>query len=217
MSEHVLMTVVESTRPRRRAPWGDARFLLGILLVVASVAGVWFVVASARQTAPVYAAAHTLTPGQRVSTSDLEVVQAALGSTSSAYLAPGASDVLSDGAVATRTVRKGELVPRAAVGDAAASDLTTVVVRSTVDVPASLAAGSAVEVWAAPLEEKGAYGEPRILVPDATVVSVSRDDSMIGGGSASLEIVIPRSDVADVLSAMAGKAALSVVPTAAVR
>jgi len=208
------MTVVESVRPRRRAPWGDARFLLGILLVVASIAGVWFVVAAARQTAPVYAATHTLTPGERVSADDLQVVQVALGGSASAYLAPSGTG-LADGAVATRTVSKGELVPRAAVGDASASDVTTVVVRSSVDVPASLAAGSTVEVWAAPLGDKGLYGEPRILVPDATVVSVSRDDSMIGGGNASLELVVPRTDVPDVLSAMAGKAALSVVPTAA--
>ena len=34
---------------------------------------------------------------------------------------------------------------------------------------------------------------------DATVVSVTRDDSMIGGGAASLEVVIPRADVAAVL------------------
>ncbi|MDL9980374.1 SAF domain-containing protein [Microbacterium sp. ASV49] len=209
------MTVVEPARPRRRAPWGDLRFLLGIVLVVASIGGVWFVVAASRQTAPVYAAAHTLTPGQRVQASDLEIVQAALGTTSAVYLAPGAG--LAEGAVATRTVRKGELVPRAAVGDAGATGLTTVVVRSTVDVPASLDAGSSVEVWAAPLEEKGAYGEPRILVPDATVVSVTRDDSVIGSAGAALELVVPRADVSDVLAAMAGKAALSVVPTNAAR
>ncbi len=215
MGDDVGMTVVEAARPRRRAPWGDLRFLLGIVLVVASVAGVWFVVAASRQTAPVYAAAHTLTPGQRIADSDLQVVQAALGTTATVYLAPGAP--LASGAVATRTVRKGELVPRAAVGDAAATALTTVVVRSTVDVPASVAAGDAVEVWAAPLEEKGAYGEPRILVPDATVVSVSRDDSVIGSAGPALELVVPRADVSDVLAAMAGKAALSVVPTAAAR
>jgi hypothetical protein len=37
---------------------------------------------------------------------------------------------------------------------------------------------------------------------------------MIGGGAAALELVIPRSDVASTLAAMAGDAALSVVPTA---
>ena len=37
---------------------------------------------------------------------------------------------------------------------------------------------------------------------------------MMGGGAASLELVIPRADVAAMLSAMADESALSVVPTA---
>ena len=69
-------------------------------------------------------------------------------------------------------------------------------------------------MWEAPLIERGSYDVPRILVADATVVSVTRDDSMIGGGAASLEVVIPRADVAAVLGAMADESALSVVPTA---
>ena len=39
-----VMTALDTARARPRAFWGDARFFLGILLVVASVAGVWFVV-----------------------------------------------------------------------------------------------------------------------------------------------------------------------------
>jgi hypothetical protein len=87
------------------------------------------------------------------------------------------------------------------------------VVHSAVDVPASVDAGTVVEVWSAPLVEHGEYDVPRILVADATVVSVSRDDSMMGGGAAALELVIPRADVAATLAAMADQSALSVVPT----
>ena len=46
------------------------------------------------------------------------------------------------------------------------------------------------------------------------MVSVSRDDSMIGGGTATLEVVIPRSDVAAALEAMSDQSALSIVPAA---
>ncbi len=104
--------------------------------------------------------------------------------------------------------------PEQRVGDAAGVRTTSVVLRSAVDVPGSVEAGSVVEVWAAPLLERGRYDVPRILVADATVVSVTRDDSMIGGGSAALEVVIPRADVAATLAAMADESALSVVPTA---
>ena len=204
------MTALEPTRARRRAFWGDARFFLGILLVIASVAGVWFVVAASRQTAPAFAASRTIVPGEAISADDVRVVDVSLGQIGDAYLSP---DALADGLVATRTIASGELVPRAAVGDAAGVRTTSIVLRSAVDVPASVDAGAVVEVWAAPLLEGGRYDAPRILVADATVVSVTRDDSMIGGGSAALEVVIPRADVAATLAAMADESALSVVPT----
>jgi hypothetical protein len=205
------MTAIESARPRPRAFWGDARFLLGILLIAASVAGVWFVVSASRQTVPVFAATRTIVPGEAVAGDDLRIVDVSLGQLEGAYLAP---DALEAGLVATRTVAEGELVPQSAVGASAAAATTTVVLHSAVEVPASVDAGSVVEVWEAPLIERGRYDVPRILVADATIVSVTRDDSMIGGGAAALEVVIPRADVAAVLGAMADESALSVVPTA---
>lgn len=204
------MTSVEPTRSRRRAFWSDARFFLGILLVAVSVAGVWFVVSSARQTVPAYAVSRTMVAGEALTDDDLRLVDVALGRVSDVYLA---SDALQDGLVLTRTIEEGELVPRSAVGDAEQTRVTTVVLRSSVDVPGSVEAGTIVEVWAAPLLERGSYDTPRILVADATVVSVTRDDSMIGGGSAALELVIPRSEVAATLTAMSDESALSVVPT----
>lgn len=205
------MTALDTARPRTRAFWGDARFFLGILLIAASVAGVWFVVSAARQTAPVFAASHTIVPGETVTSSDLEIVEVALGRVGESYFHP---DALVEGLVATRTIAAGELVPADAVGEAVRARTTSVVVRSAVDVPASVEAGTVVEVWAAPMLERGDYDVPRILVADATVVSVTRDDSMIGGGPAALELVIPRSDVAATLAAIADQSALSVVPTA---
>jgi SAF domain len=204
------MTALDSARPRSRAFWGDTRFFLGILLVVASVAGVWFVVAASRQTVPAFAASRTIVPGEAISSDDVRLVDVSLGRLGDAYLAP---DGLADGLVATRTIASGELVPHSAVGEASAARTTSVVLRSAVDVPGSVETGSVVEVWAAPLIERGSYDVPRILVADATVVSVTRDDTMIGGGSAALEIVIPRSDVAATLAAMSDESALSVVPT----
>ncbi|WP_109209980.1 MULTISPECIES: SAF domain-containing protein [Microbacterium] len=200
----------DPSRTPRRAFWGDARFFLGVLLVAASVVGVWLVVSAARQTVPVYAAAHTIVPGEAIGAADLKVVDVALGPLAGTYLAP---DDLDGAAVATRTIEAGELVPAASVGDPDSARTTSVVVRSAVDVPASVEAGTIVEVWSAPPLEQGAYDEPRILVADATVVTVSRDDSMIGGGAAALEIVIPRADVSATLAAMADGSALSIVPT----
>lgn len=210
MSDDNGMTALEPARVRPRAFWADARFFLGILLIAASIAGVWLVVSASRQTVPVFAASRTLVPGEIVATDDLTLVDVALGQVGDAYLVP---DGFAPGSVATRTIEEGELVPFSAVGDAAAGRVTTVVLRSAIDVPASITAGTTVEVWAAAPLEQGRFDTPRILVPDATVVSVTRDESMIGGGSAALEVVIPRSDVAAALAALADESALSVVPT----
>ena len=208
------MTAIESARPRPRAFWGDARFLLGILLIAASVAGVWFVVSAARQTVPVFAATRTIVPGETVTQGDVRIVEVALGQLEPEYLTP---DALAEGLVATRTVGEGELVPESAVGAASTAGTTTVVLQSSIDVPASVEAGSVVEVWEAPLIERGSYETPRILVADATVVSVTHDDSVMNGGAATIEVVIPRADVAAVLAATADESALSIVPSAGAR
>jgi len=194
---------------RRRGFWTDARFFLGVVLIVASIAGVWAVVALSRRTAPVYAAAHTLVAGQALTAADLTVVDVALGRTGEAYLAAGV--VLADTVVA-RTIAAGELIPTAATLPAAASEVTTVVVSSSATVPHSVAAGSAVDLWAAAQTERGVYGTPRILIAGASVVSVTHDESMVGGGADRVELVIPRADVADALAAIAAGSALSVVP-----
>lgn len=204
------MIAADDIRPRRRARWGDARFFLGIALIAVSVAGVWLVVSASRSTSPVYAAARTIVVGEIVGSEDVRVVDVALGQVGGTYLG---LDELGDGVVATRTIEKGELLPEAAIGPADAVRTTSVVVRSAVDVPASIEPGSVVEVWEAPLVERGVFDAPRILVADATVVSVSRDESMIGGGAAALELVIPRSDVSAALAAMSSGSSLSVVQT----
>jgi hypothetical protein len=205
------MTTPDTVRPAPRAFWADARFLLGIALIIASVAGVWLVVASARQTAPVFAAARTIVPGQTVTPEDLRVVDVALGPAGEAYVSPAS---LEPGVIATRTISAGELVPQAAVDEADAATTTSVVIRPAGDVSAAVTAGSVVEVWSAPTEADGEIGEPRILVPSATVVTVTRDDAVVSGEDVSLEVVIPRADVAATLAALAGDSLLSVVPVA---
>ncbi|MER7796888.1 SAF domain-containing protein [Microbacterium sp. NPDC096154] len=198
------------TRAARPAFWADARFVIGIVLVAASIAAVWFVVAAARQTVPVLAAAHALVPGQTITASDVTVVDVALGQAGDAYVAPGALD---EGVVALRVVGAGELLPAAAAGPAALSDRTSVVVRSSVDVPAGVERGAVVELWETPpAGEPGAYEAPRVLVADAVVARVVSEEGVMAAGGASLELVIDRAHVSAVLAAVAAGSVLSAVP-----
>jgi hypothetical protein len=75
------------------------------------------------------------------------VVDVALGPMHDSYASP---TTLRPGAVATRVVRAGELVPNDALGDAAGVRSTTVVITSASEVPATVGTGSSVDVWAAP-------------------------------------------------------------------
>jgi hypothetical protein len=205
----VAMTAIDLARPRTRRFWGDARFLLGVLLIALSIGGVWLVVSASRQTVPVYAAAHTIVPGQAIAPADLRVVDVALGSVGNAYVAPRS---LAEGLVATRTIGEGELLPVDAVGAAAEARTTSVVIRTDSEVPASIAQGTRVEVWQAPPLDREQFDVPRILVADATVAAVTREDAMVGSAQATLEVVIPRSDVAATLAAQSDGSVLSVVP-----
>jgi len=193
----------------RRSVFGDVRFLIGIVLVVASIAGVWLLVTSSRQTAPALQATRTIVPGEAIDSGDFQVVDVGLGAVAGSYLAP---QDLEPGSVATRTLAEGELVPTSAVGDAAEARTTTVVVTSTA-IPAGVRAGTPVELWHAPLGEDGrSFEEPRVLVADAVVATVGEAEGMLSQSSTDVELVIDRGDVADVLAAISGGSAISVIP-----
>lgn len=196
-------------RPRR-AFWGDIRFLIGIVLVILSIAGVWLVVSSAGKTTPVLQANRTIVQGEALVSGDFQVVEVGLGALTADYLAP---QDLEPGQVAARTVAEGELVPASAVADADDSRSTTIVVESSTGIPAGVSPGTVVELWhAPPLEDGRTLDAPRILVSDASIAAVVESDGMLAADGTAVEVVIDRADVADVLSAITGGSVLSVVP-----
>ncbi|MEO6114916.1 MAG: hypothetical protein ABIP33_00905 [Pseudolysinimonas sp.] len=77
--------------PRRRRSAPDLRLVLGVLLVVGSVAGVYGIVAAADRRVTVYAAASALTPGERIDAGDLVRRSVALDGSDRLYLAVATS------------------------------------------------------------------------------------------------------------------------------
>lgn len=204
-----MFAMTTPSRPRR-AFWGDVRFLIGIALIALSISGVWLIVSSSDHTAPVLQATRTITQGEALVSSDFQVVEVGLGALADDYLAP---QDLKAGRVAARTVAEGELIPLSAIGDAADSRTTTIVVESGTPVPEEVAAGAVVELWQAPPRDDGrTFDAPRILVADVIVRDVRESDGMLAESGVVVEVVIDRADVADVLAAVTGGSALSVVP-----
>lgn len=200
-------------RSRAHRPFfGDLRFVIGLVLIAASVAGVWLLVSSSRQTTPVLQATRTVLAGETISSAELQVVELGLGSLTDSYLAPQS---LEPGAVAVRTLTAGELVPLAAVGEPDELRTTSVVIGSTA-VPAEVTAGTPVELWHAPPVDDGrAFEEPRILVGDAVVAAVAEEEGMLAGSRTDVEVIVDRADVAEVLAAITGGDAISLVPAGA--
>lgn len=197
----------------RRARWADVRFIIGIVLVAVSITGVWMIVASTDSAAPILRASRTIVQGEALGSDDFEVVDVGLGTLTEDYLAP---QDLRTGQVASRTITTGELMPRSASADAEESRSTTIVVDSTTGVPEDVEAGTVVELWYAPLLEDGrAHDTPRILVADVIVAEVIESEGMLADSGSTVELVIDRADVADVLHAITSGAALSVVPVGA--
>lgn len=197
------------SRPRR-AFWGDVRFLIGIALVLLSITGVWLIVSTSDDLRPVLQANRTITEGEALESGDFQVVEVGLGALTEDYLGP---QDLAPGQIAARSLQKGEIVPDAAVAEATESRSTTIVVESSTGIPEAVEAGTVVEVWhAPPLEDERTYDAPRILVADVIVRTVLEDDDMLADAGTRVELVIERADVADVLTAVTGGSALSVVP-----
>src|SRR4051812_22784502 len=133
------------SKSARNAP--DLRLVLGVLLVVGSVAGVYGIVAAADRRVTVYAAASSLTPGERIDAGDLVQRSVALDGSDRLYLAVGR--IPSGGLVVTQPVAKGELLPTSSVGSASGVRSTSLVLQLATRVSGAVVPGATIDIWAA--------------------------------------------------------------------
>lgn len=153
----------------RRPRWTDPRLLVGLVLVaVATVAGSR-VVAAADDTVPVWAVSSPVRAGDPVRPADLVATPTQIGSDDagvSAYLSAGSAP---PGGIYTRDLVAGELVPTAAVGrSTVGSGVEVPLSVEPGDVPADLAPGDLVDVWAVPPDATAALA---VQPPAAQVLS----------------------------------------------
>lgn len=198
--------------PPRKFRWTlSARTMIGLALVTLSVVGVLAVLHFGHHSVKAYRLTAPLAAGERIDTAVLETVEVQLGETGSNYLLEG--ELPADGAVATRTIGQGELIPRNALGTPD-TDRATVIVSVDGSLPAAAVAGATVELWASPnTTNSKSDATPRVIVEQATVLRVTNEESMIAGlGKHEVELRVPRGTVASVLEAQGRDARLSLVP-----
>jgi len=199
-------------RRERGAVRLDPRLLIGVVLVAGSTIGVWALVDGLDDTVDVYTARETLTAGTALELDRLDVASVRLGSVEANYLRVDETD---DGLVVTRTVRKGELVPVASVGDSDDTARSVVVVPSRGALASGLAAGSRVDVWAARATERGGFEAPKVLVADAEIAGIVDEEGMVSSNGESVEVLVPNDRVAAVLEALATGDAIDLVAVGA--
>lgn len=131
----------------------------GVVLVAGAVAlGAWAVDAAA-DTTRVYVLSQDVAPGTDLTADGiLTVVEAHPGT--DAYVEAG---YLPDGAVSTRSMRKGELLATAAVNSGREQELRPVVLTVASNLPASTKVGDYVDLWIVPKE--GVAGRPAAQAP----------------------------------------------------
>jgi len=151
----------------------------GVVLVAAAVAmGAWAVDAAA-DTTRVYVLSQDVTPGADLTADGvLTTVEAHPGT--DAYVEVGH---LPDGAVATRSMRKGELLATVAVDSGREQELRPVVLTVASNLPASTKVGDYVDLWIVPKE--GVAGRPTAQAPAAGQTGQSGQGGQGGQGDQS--------------------------------
>lgn len=194
-----------------RKTWIDPRFLIGTVLVIASIAGVWLVVEAATRTTRVWVASATLLPGEVISARDVTAVDLRMDEVAGIYLTSTTSP---EGLVVVRTIGDGEALPISALGDAVSAERTRVVLALDGGVPSGLDTGDRVDVWAAAPGAQGVFEPPNVLVDGAIVVGIAEDEGLIGSDAVNVEVLVPSDATGAVLDAVANAHALSIVPIA---
>lgn len=151
----------------------------GVVLVAGAVAlGAWAVDAAA-DTTRVYVLSQDVAPGTDLTADGiLTVVEAHPGT--DAYVEAGH---LPDGAVSTRSMRKGELLAAAAVNSGREQELRPVVLTVASNLPASTKVGDYVDLWIVPKE--GVTGRPAAQAPAAGQTGQSGQGGQGGQGDQS--------------------------------
>ncbi|HET9657978.1 MAG TPA: hypothetical protein VFP72_21680 [Kineosporiaceae bacterium] len=198
----------------QRPSWRDTRLLVGLLIVLVSIAFGARVVAAADDTVPVYAAAGTLVTGRSLSSSDLVVVRVRLESGAANYLR--AQSPPPAGATVLRTVGAGELVPVSAIGSAGAVQVRPVTVPVDGALPAGLRVGDRVDVWSSARDPAGGgstYRPPVRVAMAAEVSAANRPDSGLSlAQGASVQVLLESTELPRVLDALANGARIALVP-----
>lgn len=213
------VTVDEEQKPKtaqrlRRPTWRDPRLLVGVVIVVLSVVGVFALLAAQDRTVAVYAADRSLSTGDHLVSEDLRTVYVHLPESADQYVS--AEEGLPEGLQLTRLVGEGEILPAAALTEVISDGLQAITVRAEHDLARAVQPGRMVDVWAAAgsaIGEEAADADQ--LVTAAEVTDIRESSSTFAAQDAvTVELLVSSEELEDLLTALGEDAAISVLPSA---
>jgi hypothetical protein len=194
----------------KKPSWKDPRLVVGILLVLASVAGVVSLLGAADRTTEAYAAREPIAVGEPLTEDKLHRVRVRLGELEPRYLTPESG--LAQGLVAVQRIGKDQLVPRDSLGEPDRLDRKPVAVTIDEALPAQAVAGSRVDVWVALPDERNGFSQPTLLLPGAEISQLTPGSTALGSARSTVVMVlVTDSQMPQLLGAQANKAKISVV------
>ena len=191
----------------------DARWLIGLLLLVAGVAGTIRVIAAFDNSVTTWVTVRTVMPGDTLKPSDVRATKVRLGESSGTYFVGGGPPR----GVLQQVVTKGQLVPRASVGSPASVTVRTVTVPIEAGTVDAVRTGSTVEVWVAKkISDAGAdrYHAPQKVTDRALVARVgSANGGLVSVSDGKpVQLLVPSDRLADVIDAVNSKSRVTLVP-----
>lgn len=202
---------------RIKAPsWKDPRLLIGVLLVLASVAGVVAVVSYSSRTTQVWAASRDIGTGEVLTADAMHKVEVALNDVNARYL-PGSVDLRDR--IALSAVRKDELIPAGSIGSGDQLSKRRIAIKLDTPLPAGARKGDAVDVWVAEAatvigaETKAGSNRAIKVASGAELADLSQQGGAgIGfGAGATIFVLVSESEVSQIVNAQAAKSTISVI------
>lgn len=194
----------------KKPSWKDPRLLIGVLLVLGSVAGVISLVGTADRTTQVFAAREDIAVGQVVTESDLAIVKVRLDEVEAGYVTVERG--LTESRVALQRVAKNQLIPRESLGVAEALNRKPVAIALDEELPAQAVPGARVDVWVSMPGVSRAFEEPEMLLPSAEIAGISTGSTTLGSAKTTVVMVlVTDAQMPKLLGAQANKAKISVV------
>ena len=212
MTRNLGISGTPSIPPALRAStpgWRDPRLWIGLVIIAVSVVAGARLFAAADDSVAVWSVSADMGAGDQVTESDLVARRVRFAEAGDLDRYFRASDALPSDLELLHGVGEGELLPRAAVGDAAESNTQQISIEvEPGKLPSSVAPGSVVDIWLVDTDasNKSQTDTPEPALEGVTVVDVPAPEESFGSatGRRAVVLAVPAEDVGAYYGLLAG-------------